>query len=155
MYETQMACYPDEDIFIAIAMNDHVGWRVPVWSAIEDLLFKDQLVPLPDVLDSIDPSAAPPVGNFRTEGGEEIRFVFESGLLFYKPVEVFEESLLPQKPLVMRQLREGGFAGVEVVAGQPETPVTRLVIDETGPRLESPDGTKVKFLPVVSAAETD
>jgi CubicO group peptidase (beta-lactamase class C family) len=152
-YETQMAWYPDDDTIVVIAMNDHVGWRVPVWSAIEDLLFKNEFKALPDVLDSIDIEVKPLIGSFRTPTGEEVRFFFESGLFVYEPVEIAEESGLPQKPLVMKQLKEGGFAGVEVVAVRPETPVTRLLIDNGSPSLVLPDGTVVKLIPAGGSTE--
>lgn len=152
-YETQMAWYPDDDTIVVIAMNDHVGWRVPVWSAIEGLLFNNELVPLPEVLDSIGTTVKPPVGSFRTSAGEEVRFVFESGLFVYEPVAIAEESTLPQKPLVMKQLKEGGFAGIEVVAARPETPVTRLRIEKGNPSLVLPDGTVIKLIPAGGSPE--
>ncbi len=150
MYESQIGWYPEDDLFIVIAINDHFGWRVPIWSAIEALILKGEFPSLPEVSDTLDTTKALSAGRYRTSGGEEIRLIADSGGLVYEPVGLAEGSRLPTKSLLMRPLKEGGFAGLEVVPGQPETQLTRLSKDEGHFMLILADGTKTMLHQVSS-----
>lgn len=47
MYESKVAWYPEHDAFIVFAINNHFGWRVPLWLGLETLLLGGEVVPPP------------------------------------------------------------------------------------------------------------
>lgn len=145
MYESQIGWYPADDLFIVITMNDHAGWRVPIWSAIESSVLKGEFPSLPEVSTALDTTTAILAGSYRTLEGEEIELITDSGVLVYKPVALAEGSHLPTSTLVMRPLKEGGLAGLELTPGKPEMSFTRLSKDKERLLLELADGTKTKL----------
>ena len=52
MYESKVAWYPEQDFLIVFAINNHFGWRVPLWNGLEKTLFGAEVElpprPIPD-----------------------------------------------------------------------------------------------------------
>ena len=42
MYESKVAWYPEQGFAIAFAINNHFGWRVPLWTGLEKILFGEE-----------------------------------------------------------------------------------------------------------------
>lgn len=146
MYEYQVAWYPDDGFYVVIAMNDHVGWRVPVWTAIESLLIGSEPAPLPDVLGPAGAAMKELAGTYLADGEEKIRLQFDGESLLYEPDQVAEGSRLPQRPFVFFRTAEG-LAGVDVQPSRAQTPLIRLETEAEGLALILSDGSSVELTP--------
>ena len=153
MYEYQVAWYPDDGYVIVIAMNDHAGWRVPIWSAIERNLLAGEKVALPEV-SAVTPTLEKRLaGHYRTAAGEELRFRLDSDFFIYEPLDLAEESQLPRDPLLMRRTVDGDLAGLELRSRQMETPITRLALIDGAPILTLPSGRSLELTLVAESSE--
>jgi hypothetical protein len=150
-YEYQVAWYPDDDFFIVIAMNDHAGWRVPVWSGIEGALFGSEPTLLPAVSGPAGPLGETLAGHYRTAGGQEVHLDFASPHLIYRPGEPTEGSRLPGVEVLFRQTSRGDLVGVGLAPGRPEVPLVRLIVENGSPTLKLTDGSAVALIPVAGS----
>ena len=153
MYEFQVAWYPEDGFFVVIAMNDHVGWRVPVWTAIESVLFGGEPTVLPEVLGPAGAAMERFAGTYLAYGDDKIRLQFGKDQLLYEPFELTEDSRLPQDPFVFFQTAVG-LAGVKVQASRVETPLIRLEIESGRLALILSDGSSVELTPEPSSQES-
>lgn len=74
MYESKVAWYPDQDLFIAFAINNHFGWRVPLWSGLEAILFGGEVDLPPRPVPGPEPELA---SSYRTSNGGTISVRFD------------------------------------------------------------------------------
>lgn len=139
MYESQVAWYPDRELVIVFAINNHFGWRVPLWSAVEKILFGGAVEPPPRP----DPSAPlGVVGSHRLGDGGVVRIEIAGDWVVLTAEDEaaaralgFEDSAAaPGATLAAKVVAPGILAGLHLRPGHPDLRWVEIRITDSAGR---------------------
>ena len=110
MYESKVAWYPEQDFVIAFAINNHFGWRVPLWNGLEKILFGGEIDRPPRPVPGATPDMA---GSYRLGDGSLVTLETKAPWVL---VTAEDETAAENLGFEGRAIKAGATLATKVVA---------------------------------------
>jgi CubicO group peptidase (beta-lactamase class C family) len=133
MYESKVAWYPDRDLVIVFAINNHFGWRVPLWNGLERILFGAEIdLPPRPTLRATGASAM--AGSYQLSDGGKIEIRADPNWVLVEAGDEpaaralgFEDrQAAPGATLAMLETAPATLTGLHLHAGRPDLRGTEI-----------------------------